>query len=176
MQYRSPRPLPINPPPSPPQQLLPLHNPLLKPNQKHRLPRPHLPLRPSPLIPHPMRTDPRPHPQPRTHPLHNARHERRAIQLAHLLRHADVLVHQRLVVRDHVLRGVRRARLDGVGGAREEMHPERAGDELQEGEDARGARLGGGGGGGGEGGGAVEEEREEALAEGEALDGESVVD
>jgi len=53
------------------------------------------------------------------------------------------------------------------------MRPQRAGDELQEGEDARGARLGGGGGGGGEGGGAVEEEWEEALAEGEALDGES---
>lgn len=54
------------------------------------------------------------------------------------------------------------------------MRPQRAGDELQEGEDARGARLGRGGGGGGEGGGAVEEEWEEALAEGEALDGESV--
>lgn len=103
-----------------------------------------------------MRTHRRPHPQPRTHPLHHPRHKRRAIQLAHLLRHADVLVHQRLVVGDHVLVRVRGGGFDSVGGAVEEVPPEGLGEEGQEGEDAGWARGGGGGGGGAE-----EEEGEE---------------
>lgn len=62
--------------------------------------------------------------------------------------------------------------LDCVGGAPEEVRPERARDEVQERDDARGA-CGEGGGAGGCGRGAVEEEGEEALAEGVAEGGEA---
>ena len=62
--------------------------------------------------------------------------------------------------------------LDCVGGAPEEVRPERARDEVQEGDDAGGTRGEGGGGAGCCGGGAVEEEGEEALAEGVAEGGE----
>lgn len=73
-----------------------------------------------------MRGDLRREPASIAHALHDARHERRAVQLAHLLRDADVLVHEGLVVRDHVLvfRGGVGAALDGVRGPREEVSPE----------------------------------------------------
>lgn len=70
---------------------------------------------------------------PVAHALDDARHERRAVQLVHFPRHADVCVHERVVVRDHVL--VRRVGGDGVfegvGGAVEEEAPQRAVDEMQ---------------------------------------------
>lgn len=65
--------------------------------------------------------------------------------------------------------------LDCVGGAPEEVRPERARDEVQERDDARGPRGEGGGGAGCCWGGAVEEEGQEALAEGVAEGGETGV-
>lgn len=93
-----------------------------------------------------MRAHPRPQPHPARHPLHHPRHKRRAVQLAHLPRHADVLVHERLVVDDHVFVGVGGGALDAVGGAGEEVPPEGVGYELEQGDDAGGAGGGVGGG------------------------------
>ena len=109
-----------------------------------------------------MRAHPRRQPPRITHALNNASHERRAVQLAHLLGHADVLVDEGLVVGDHVLVLGGGGALERVGGAPEQVFPEGGGDELEEGEDACGAE-------GGAGGFAVEEEGEEAQAEGVAL-------
>lgn len=71
-------------------------------------------------------------PTPITHAFDNPRHKRRAIQLVHLARHADIRIHEGIVVRDHVL--VRRVGgdgvLEGIGGAAEEKAPERAVDEV----------------------------------------------
>jgi hypothetical protein len=97
--------------------------------------------------------------------LDDARHKGRAVQLAHLSGDADVLVHERLVVRDHVLVGRVRAGgfLQRVRGLGEEVPPEDRRDELQEGDDVQrpdlGARRL-----------AVEEEVEELDADGVALD------
>lgn len=52
-----------------------------------------------------MRRDPRGEIRTVAHTLYDAGDERGAVQLAHLLGNADVLVHQRLVVDDHVLVG-----------------------------------------------------------------------
>ena len=80
-----------------------------------------------------MRRDPRRESGAVAHALNDARDERRAVELAHLLRHADVLVDQRLVIRDHVfVWGLRvGGLLEVVGGSREEVFPEHVGDELQ---------------------------------------------
>lgn len=72
--------------------------------------------------------------------LHDARDVGGAVELAHLARHADVLVDERLVVGDHVLGRVRAAVLDRVGGAPEQVPPQRAVQELQQRQDARRAR------------------------------------
>lgn len=76
------------------------------------------------------------------HALHDARHVGGAVELAHLARHADVLVHQRLVVGDHVLGRLRGAVLDGVGRPPEQVPPQRSVQELQQREDARRPRGG----------------------------------
>lgn len=102
-------------------------------------------------------------------PLHDARHVGGAVQHAHFPRHAHVAVHQRLVVADHVLVRLRAAVLDGVRRPPEHVAPERAVEELEEGQDPGGAL------GRGAGGFAVEEQREEADAEGVALGVESGV-
>ena len=101
------------------------------------------------------------------HPLDNAGHIRRAIQLIHLLWHAYVLVDQRLIIGYHILVICGRRMLDGVSGAAEEVFPEGTVDELEEGEDAVGAdggtrRL------------AVEEEGEETKTKWVALFVESM--
>lgn len=70
--------------------------------------------------------------------LDNPRHERRAVEHAHFPGHADVCIHERIVVRDHVLVGrLGRDRVfEGVCGALEEETPEGPVDEVEEGEDA----------------------------------------
>ena len=90
-----------------------------------------------------------------TNTLDHAGDIRGAVQLVHLLGHADVLVDQGLVIRDHVFGLDGAGALEGVGRFAEQVAPERRGDELEEGEDAGGAE-------GGAGGFAVEEEGEEA--------------
>lgn len=106
--------------------------------------------------------------RPVAHPLHHAGHKGRAVELAHLARHADVLVHERLVVVDHVLVGrVRVGRLlQAVRLPVEEVLPDVLLDEVEEGDDGRGAELGAGRF-------AVEEEVEEFEAYGVALDVET---
>lgn len=140
-------------------QRLPLNNPLPKPNQKNRLPGPHLP--PFAI----MRRHTCAQPTPFAHSLDHARHKCRAVQLTHLFWHADVLVDEWLVVADHVFVVVGRGVLDGVGRAAEEVAPDGGVDELEEGENASGA--------GGRGSGAVEDEGEDAEAQGDADCGES---
>lgn len=90
-----------------------------------------------------------------------------AVELAHLARHAHVLVDQRLVVGDHVLGRVGGAVLDGVGGAAEQVPPEGPVQELQQREDACGPC------GWGSGRIAVQEEGQEAEPEGVSLRVES---
>lgn len=78
---------------------------------------------------------------PITDPLNDARHERGAVEHAHLTRHADIRIHQGVVVGDHVFVGGiwRDGVLEGVGGALEEEAPEGSVDEVEEGDDAEGA-------------------------------------
>lgn len=150
----------ISPSHSPPhQQRLPLNNPLTKPNQKNRLPGPHLP--PFAIV----RRHTCAQPTSLAHAFNHARYKRRTVQLAHLFWHTDVLVNEWLVVADHVFVVVGRGVLDGIGGAAEEVSPEGGVDKLEEGEDAGRAR--------GRGGGAVEDEGEDTEAEGDADCGES---
>lgn len=77
---------------------------------------------------------------PITHTLNNPRHKRRAIKLIHLPRHADIRIHEWIVVRNHVFIGSVRGDgvLEGIGGASEEEAPEGPMDEMEEGEDAEG--------------------------------------
>jgi len=90
-----------------------------------------------------MRRNPRRKSRAITASLYNTSHESRAVQLAHLLRHANVLVDQRLVVRDHILLGRVRvvALLERVRGPREQVFPEDCGNELQERDNVEGAEL-----------------------------------
>lgn len=110
-------------------------------DQEHRLTRPQLALLP---LPNTVRRDSGREPRSVTAALDNAGHKRRAVELVHLLRHADVLVHHRLVIADHVLlRGVRiRGFLETVRWPREQVSPERRRDELQQGDDVERAQLG----------------------------------
>lgn len=75
--------------------------------------------------------------------LDDAGHESGAVELRHLARHADVLVHQRLVVDNHVLvRSFRvGALLEAVRLAAEEVSPEGLFDEVEEGDDGQRAEL-----------------------------------
>ncbi len=77
-----------------------------------------------------MRAHPRPQPNPTRNPLHNPRHKRRTIQLAHLLWHTDILIHERFVVDNHIFVCVGGGAFDAVGGAAEEVPPEYVGYEL----------------------------------------------
>lgn len=72
---------------------------------------------------------------PITNTLNNARHKRRTIELVHLPRHADIRIHKRIIVRDHVFVGCVGGDgvLEGIGGAAEEEAPEGAVDEVEEG-------------------------------------------
>lgn len=78
-----------------------------------------------------------------TSTLDNTCHERSAIQLVHLLGHADKLIYKRVVVANHVF--VRRiwvrGFLESIGAFGEEVEPERCGDELEEGDDVQRASL-----------------------------------
>lgn len=82
------------------QERLAFNNFWLELHQENGLARPQLSLL---TRAHTVCRDPRREPRAVAHALDDAGHERGAVQLAHLLRHADVLVDQRLVVRDHVL-------------------------------------------------------------------------
>lgn len=102
--------------------------------------------------------------RPVAHTLDDAGDKCGAVELAHLAGHADVLVDEGLVVNNHVLLGrlgVGRL-LEAVGLAGEEVLPDVLLDEVEEGDDGRGALLGAGGL-------AVEEEVEEFQADGVAL-------
>lgn len=129
-----------NPLPSPSSILtqvrLPLHDLRLELDQEDRLPGPQLAFLTGA---HAVRRDPRREARAVAHALDDACHKRRAVQLAHLLGHADVLVDQRLVVRDHVLVWGFRVRgfLEVVGGPREEVLPDDVGDELEQGDDVQ---------------------------------------
>lgn len=78
------------------------------------------------------------------HALDDARDEGGAVELAHLARHADVGVDQRLVVHNHVLVGrVRvRALLEPVRLPPEEVRPQVDLDEVQQRDDGERAGLG----------------------------------
>lgn len=65
--------------------------------------------------------------------LHDAGHVGGAVELAHLAGDADVLVDDGLVVGDHVLGRRGAAVLDGVGRPPEQVPPQRAVQELQQG-------------------------------------------
>ena len=110
---------------TPPQNLLPLQYLFGKLNQKHRLARPHPPLGlAGPILAHSMRTHAHSRePRAITHALDDARDVRRAVELAHLARQADVRVDERFVVVEHVLGGVVLGALEGVGGAAEQVAP-----------------------------------------------------
>lgn len=116
-----------------------------------------------------MRCHPRREIRPITHALDNAGHERRAVELAHLARHTNVLVYQRLVVVNHVLFGGFRVGgfLEAVGLSAEEVLPDVLLDEVEEGDDCKGTELGSWWF-------AVEEEIEEFEADGMALEIEPV--
>lgn len=75
--------------------------------------------------------------------LDDAGNESGAVELAHLFGHADVLVDQRLVVRDHVLvrrLGARRL-LERVGRLGEQVPPQHRRDELEQRDDVQWPRL-----------------------------------
>lgn len=116
-----------------------------------------------------MRRDPCRKRRPVTNPLHNTRDKRRAAELIHLARHADVGVDERLVVNDEVLvgRGGVGAALEPVGRAPKQVLEDGALDKVQERDDGqrprlRPRRL------------ADQEEVEQLDADGVALDVESV--
>src|SRR5436190_9134688 len=79
---------------------LSLENFRLKFHQKDRLPRPQLPVL---SFPNTMRRDSCWKARTITAPLNDACDESSAVELTHLPRHADILVDNRLIVRDHVL-------------------------------------------------------------------------
>lgn len=91
-----------------------------------------------------MRRDPRGEHGAVAHALDDARDEGGAVELAHLARHADVGVDQRLVVDDHVLVGRVRvgALLEAVGLPPEEVRPQVDLDEVQQRNDGERAGLG----------------------------------
>lgn len=86
---------------------------------------------------------------PVAHTFYDTRHEGGAVQHAHLARYADICIDQRIIVRDHVfiwrVRGHRV--LEGIGRAPEELAPQRAVDQMEEGDNPErtiGGRRGGG--------------------------------
>lgn len=132
-------------------------------DQKHRLPGPHL------ALPDGVRRHAGGEVGPIAHALDDASHERSAVQLAHLLGHADVLVDQGFVVNDHVL--VRRlgvgALLQPVGLPPEQVLPDVLLDEVQQSDDGEGPQLRPRGF-------AVDKEVEQLQPDGVALDIQSV--
>lgn len=152
----------LSPPLTLPQEPIPLNDLSPELDQKHRLAGPHLPLGDG------MRRHARREVRPVADALDDAGDKRRAVELAHLLGHADVLVHQRLVVVDHVLVGRLRVGrlLEPVGLPVEEVQPDVLLDEVQQGDDVERAQLVARDF-------AVEEEVEELDADGVALEVES---
>ena len=69
--------------------------------------------------------------------LDDAGDEGGAVELAHLLGHADVLVHDRVVVGDHVLVLVLLGPLERVGLPPEQVPPQQRRDQLQQRQDPR---------------------------------------
>ena len=100
--------------PSPLLRSLPLDNFLIKPDQEHRLPRPH-----PPFFPSIMRTNPRFTANPTTNPFYDPCHVRSAVQLRHLFRNTDVLIDQGFIVADHIFVAIRAGRFNGIGGTGE---------------------------------------------------------
>ena len=88
-----------------------------------------------------MRRDPCGKASPITSSLDNSRHERSAVQLAHLLGDADILVDQRFIVYDHVLIWALVGFLERIGGPGEEVFPHDIDDEVEKGDDVEGAKL-----------------------------------
>ena len=70
-----------------------------------------------------------------THAFDDPRHKRRAVQLAHLFRNADICVPQRLVINDHIFVLLRRTLLQRIGTSTKQCSPERSVYELKQVED-----------------------------------------
>ncbi|KAB8343226.1 hypothetical protein FH972_022816 [Carpinus fangiana] len=164
---------------------LSLHDVLSKFNEEHSLARPHAAtsLGVSSVavtiftFANRMRRDTRIERTPVAHALDDASHVRRAVELVHLLGHADVRVDHRVIIRNHVLVGALLAALERVRRPAEEVLPERGGDELQQRQDVGGAQGGGSGARGGEvGGRAVGQQVEQLEAERVALDVEALLE
>ena len=121
------------------QECLPLNDLRLELYQEDSLPRPKLSLlaRSS----NRMRRDPCRKPSSITSSLNNPRHERSAVQLAHLLGNADILVDQRFIVYDHVLVWALVGFLERISGSGEEVFPHDIDDEVEQGDDVEGAEL-----------------------------------
>jgi hypothetical protein len=153
-------------PPASPQNLLTLQHLGLELDQEDRLARPHalgIPTS-SLLLTNAMRRDALGRESRTvTHALDDAGDKGRAVEAAELAGQRNVLVDHGLVVEQHVLARVCAGALEGIGGAPEQVAVQRLGDELEEGQDARGADAGE------RVGGAREEEVEQADTEGIAL-------
>ncbi|KAJ9637906.1 hypothetical protein H2199_007401 [Coniosporium tulheliwenetii] len=67
------------------------------------------------------------------HSLNDSGDIRRAVELTHLLRHADISIHKRFVIRDHIEFLLRRRALERICRPAKEVPPERGRDELKEG-------------------------------------------
>lgn len=121
------------------QECLPLNDLRLELHQEDSLPRPKLSFlaRSS----NRMRRDPSRKPSPVASPLDNPRHERSTVQLTHLLGNANILVHQRFVVYDHILVWALVGFLERIGGSGEEVFPHDVDDEVKESDDVEGAEL-----------------------------------
>lgn len=121
------------------QECLPLNNLRLELHQEDSLSRPKLSFLAG--CSHRMRRDPCRKASPVTSSLDNPRHERSAVQLAHFLGNADVLVDQRFIVYDHVLIWALVGFLESIGGPGEEVFPHDIDDEVEEGNDVEGPEL-----------------------------------
>lgn len=112
-----------------------------------------------------MRRHSRRKPGPITYPFNHTRHVCRAIELAHLLGHAQIRVDERFVIDDHVFVGGVWVGgfLEAIGLAAKEVCPKLDLDEVEEGDDVAWAELGARGF-------AEEEEVEEFDADGMTLE------
>lgn len=112
-----------------------------------------------------MRRHPRRKPRAIAYSFNHTRHVRRAIELAHLLGHAEVGIDERLVIDNHVFVGGVWVGgfLETIGLAAEQMCPELDFDEVEEGDDVAWTELGARGF-------AEEEEVEEFDADGMTLE------
>src|SRR5215469_13714211 len=106
------------------QYLLPLQHHITKLNQKHRLTRPHSPTITTLILP--MCTNPlRRKTCPITDTLDDTRHKGRDIQTRYFPRYADVLIHQHLIIRDHIFFLPFRTPLQRIRRPPKKMSPKR---------------------------------------------------